>query len=71
MYGQTGIFEEMGNPPENYTYTGIADPDTYKDTQTFMGVTGKYVGYDVTQTGVSLGMTGIQGSSFTNNKHEF
>ena len=73
VYGQTGLFEEMGNPPENYTYTGIRDLDIHKDTQTFMGVTGKYIGYDVTQVGTHLGLTGIQGftGSFNNIKHGF
>lgn len=73
VYGQTGIVAEMGNPPADYTYTGIADPDTYKDTQTFMGVTGNYEGYDVAQVDAQQGLTGIQGftGSFNNTKHGF
>jgi len=73
VHGATGLFEEMGNPPENYTYTGVADLDIHKDTQTFAGITGKYIGYDVTQVGVELGVTGIQGftGSFNNIKHRF
>lgn len=73
VYGATGIFEEMGNPPENYTYTGVKDLDTYKDLQTFAGITGKYIGYDVTFVGFEQGITGIQGftGSFNNKKHGF
>ena len=73
VYGATGVVSEMGNPPEDLLYTGIEDLDTYKDQQTYVPVTGKYQGYDVVQTGVSLGLTGIQGftGSFNNTKHEF
>jgi hypothetical protein len=70
-YGVTGTIAEMGNPPENYAYTGVADLDIHKDTQTFAGVSEKFEGYNITQVGVSQGLTGIQGSAFTNTKHGF
>jgi hypothetical protein len=73
VYGATGVVAEMGNPPENYNFTGVSDLDTYKDYQTFAGITGKYQGYDVAPVGIQQGITGIQGftGSFNNLKHGF
>jgi hypothetical protein len=65
ILGATGVIAEMGTPPEDYTFTGVDDLDTYKDSQTFAGITGKYGGYSVTQVGSQFGLTGIAG--FTNN----
>ena len=70
VYGTTGLISEMGNPPEQYTYTGIEDLDIHKDTQTFVGVKSKYQGYDVVQVGSSFGLTGLHGIS-NNIKHGF
>ena len=71
FFGVTGINPEMGNPPENYAYTGVEDLDTYKDSMTFKGITDKVEGFTTVQVGVDQGLTGISGEYFTNKKHEF
>ena len=73
IYGATGIDPEMGNPPENYTYTGPAGLETYHDNKTFLGITGKFKGYNVLSIQESLGLTGIGGftGNFNNIKHGF